>query len=142
MNGHDLLSLAGLLIAALISAAMVFYVQRSTKEIRSQDKSDDRDTERQRLESEAYARARGSYEAAIANYEREAGRAQAMHDSEIAALKRRIDLCEEVAAEAETRADAAEKLAEKLEIRVEVLESELIKHSLPIPMNNWGKSAG
>jgi hypothetical protein len=128
------------LIAGVFSLAAVLYMNWENKRIRARDKAaqeeaDDEARERandpevRRLESEAYERARASYEAALRTARAEAKRLEARMTN----VEARASAAEDSARRANDRATACEREAANLTMTVDALRRILREQHIPIP---------
>lgn len=125
MNATTLTAVACALIAGLLSFGTVVYQVRQHRKERAEDE----DPELRRIETEAYLRARQSYEAALNAAHDEARRARI----EATRIEERMEAIEQRAIRAERRADEAERRSRKLELEVQVLRDELHQRRIPLP---------
>jgi chromosome segregation ATPase len=109
-------------IAGVFSVLTVAYVGWENRRTRRFQHDREQDIERDRIEVEAYKRARDSYEAALNVAAAQIGRFEA-----------RIDACERRAVSAEQRADAAERRASRLAALVQALREQMRQAQVPIP---------
>lgn len=126
MNPDAVVSAA---IAGGCSLASVAYVRFSTKAEKREEYEATQDVERQRLEADAYDRAKGSYETALAT-----------STGQITRLETRVEACERRAAAAEIRGEqlANALVGERERVRtlttiVAALRRELSRHGIEIP---------